>query len=305
MENRITVIGSSNMDMVVQVKHLPGPGETVLGGEFSQAHGGKGANQAVAAARAGGEVTFITAVGDDSFGAQFTHEFQSEGIDTQFVYTIEDTASGIALITVDSGGENSIAVAPGANAKLTPGHIKNARQIIEASAVVLLQLEIPLETVMAAVEIAAESDVDVILNPAPAQELPEELLSKVAYLTPNESEALLLTDHKNSDPAETVKKLLQSGIRNVILTLGADGVYWANNQEQQKLSAFKVKPVDTTAAGDVFNGSLAVALSEEKPLSDAIQFASAAGALSVTKLGAQPSAPTRQEILTFLAERID
>lgn len=301
MGNRITVIGSSNMDMIVQVNHLPGPGETVLGGEFSQAHGGKGANQAVAAARAGGEVTFITAVGDDSFGTQFIEGFQSEGIETKHVVSIPNAASGIALITVDASGENSIAVAPGANARLTPEHIEGARNIIEQSDIVLLQLEIPLETVMAAVEIAAESDVDVILNPAPAQDLPEKLLSKVAYITPNESEAALLTGRKNSGPAETVKMLLQTGIRNVILTLGADGVYWANNQEQQELSAFKVTPVDTTAAGDVFNGALAVALSNDRSLTGAIRFASAAAALSVTKLGAQPSAPVQSEIAEFLS----
>ncbi|MGD0536603.1 MAG: ribokinase [Verrucomicrobiota bacterium] len=295
----IIVIGSSNTDMIIQLDRIPRPGETILGGEFSTAAGGKGANQAVGAARAGGKVTFVARVGRDMFGDQAVAGFQRDGIVTDFVFRDQSAPSGVALIFVAKDGENSIAVAGGANSKLSPADVRKAKRAIAGASAVVMQLETPLETVQAAAEIAAKAGVRVILNPAPARPLPDSLLKLVSILTPNETEAELLTGIKVTDDtsaAQAADKLLAKGVQAVILTLGARGAFVATKESKQLVPGFKVKAVDTTAAGDVFNGALAVALSEGRSLLEAARFASAAAAISVTRLGAQPSAPMRKEI---------
>lgn len=305
---KIIVVGSSNTDMVVKTPHIPAPGETVLGGEFLMAAGGKGANQAVAAARLGAEVTFVARVGRDVFGEQAQAGFRREGLDTRYVVTDPQAASGVALIFVDAGGENSIAVAPGANARLSPDDARRAREAIEAADVLLLQLEIPPETVLAAAETAHRAGVRVILNPAPAppQPLPADLLACVDVLTPNESEASLLTGTQvvdTDDAEQAARRLLEQGVGAVIVTLGARGALVVTPAGQQLVPSFPVDVVDTTAAGDAFNGGLAVALAGKKSLEEAVRFASACGALATTRMGAQPSLPTAGEVEAFLVER--
>lgn len=300
---RILVVGSSNTDMIIRLDRLPRPGETLLGGEFITAAGGKGANQAVGAARAGGWVTLIARVGRDMFGEQALAGLVKDGINVDYVSRDKTSPSGVALIFVAKDGENIIAVASGANGRLTPAEVKKAKSVFSDASVLIMQLETPLETVQAAAELATRAGVPVILNPAPARPLPDELLGRVSILTPNESEAELLTGIKvNSDAAaaRAADKLLARGVQTVILTLGARGAFVACDGCRQRVPGFKVKAVDTTAAGDVFNGALAVALAEERPLPSAVRFANAAAALSVTRLGAQPSAPTRVEIEQLL-----
>jgi ribokinase len=303
MAGKIVVVGSSNTDMILQMDHIPRPGETLLGGEFSMAAGGKGANQAVAAARAGGSVTFLARVGNDMFGQQAIEGFRNDGINVQHVISDPDAPSGVALIFVADDGENSIGVASGANAQLSPADIQRASETIAQADVLVMQLETPLPTVQAAAEIAAAHGVRVILNPAPAQPLSDELISLVSVLTPNESEAELLTGIEVADENRAVlaaDQLRSKGVATAIVTLGSQGAMVASDDFSGPVSAFDVKPVDTTAAGDVFNGALAVALSEGETLELAVKFASAAAALSVTRLGAQPSAPARKEIERLL-----
>ncbi|HEV2209058.1 MAG TPA: ribokinase [Verrucomicrobiae bacterium] len=301
----VVVVGSSNTDMIIKLNRMPAPGETILGGEFLTAAGGKGANQAVAAARAGGRVTFVARLGRDMFGEQALTGFRKDGINVQ--YSVRDAAapSGVALIFVAKDGENSIAVASGANARLTPADVQKARTAIAAAAVLLLQLETPLPTVNAAARLATQSGVPVILNPAPARCLPDALLKHVSILTPNEHEAEVLTGLAVKDPAAAAKAaaaLQRRGVRTVIVTLGARGAFVADRDQTHLVPGFKVKAVDTTAAGDVFNGALAVALAEAQPLLQAVRFANAAAAISVTRMGAQPSAPCRAEIRGFLKQ---
>lgn len=303
MKPKIVVVGSSNTDLVVKLPRLPRPGETIIGGTFSMAAGGKGANQAVAASRAGGGVTFIAKIGNDHFGTQALDGFKNDGLDTRFVDVIPATASGIGLIFVDQNGENCIGVASGANNELLPADVEKAAEVIESADVLLLQLEIPLTTVEAAVRIASKAGVLVLLNPAPAQHLDLEFLKQISVITPNENEVEILTGIRitdNTSVAAAASMLRAQCVPAVVITLGARGAYLSDARGEEFVSPFRVKAVDSTAAGDVFSGALAVALGEHLALNDAVRFASAAAALSVARLGAQPSAPKRKEITTFL-----
>ncbi len=303
---RILVVGSSNTDMIIKLERIPRPGETILGGKFATAAGGKGANQAVAAARAGGDVTFVARVGQDMFGEKAVAGFVQDGIHVEHITRDPEAPSGVALIFVAKDGENSIAVASGANARLSPGEVKKLESVIAYANSLLMQLETPLETVQAAAQKAARAKVPVILNPAPAQKLSADLLKLVSILTPNETEAELLTGVPVKDEqsaGRAAEQLLSRGVETVILTLGARGAFVAAGPTRQLVPGFQVKPVDTTAAGDVFNGALAVALGERRPLLEAVRFANAAAAISVTRLGAQPSAPQRSEIEALLKSR--
>jgi ribokinase len=302
----IVVIGSSNTDMIIRVPRIPRAGETLLGGEFLTAAGGKGANQAVGAGRAGGKVTLIARVGKDALGDQAIAGLRRDGIDVSSVFRDTRAASGVALIFVAEDGENSIAVAGGANAKLSPADVKKAARVIRSAAWLVAQLETPVATVTAAAEAAAKAGVPVILNPAPARPLANSLLKLVSVLTPNETEAELLTGIKITDAAAAARaceKLRSRGVRTVILTLGERGAFLADVDGQRLVPGFKVKAVDSTGAGDIFNGALSVALAEGKTVLDAVRFANAAAALSVTRAGAQPSAPIRADIDKFLRAR--
>jgi ribokinase len=308
MKKRILVIGSSNTDMIIRLGRLPRPGETVLGGEFTMAAGGKGANQAVAAARAGGRVTFLARVGRDLFGDRALEGFRRDGINVEFLVRDPRCPSGVALIFVGAEGQNSIAVASGANARLTPADVRQARSVLAGAAAVVMQLETPLASVQAAAELAADAGVPVILNPAPApaQPLPRRLLRLVSVLTPNETEAERLAGRAITDDhaaAEAAAILLAQGPRIVVLTMGARGALLATAGCCQIVPSFPVRAVDTTAAGDVFNGAFAVAWAEGSDLVEAVRFANAAAALSVTRLGAQPSAPTRRAIARLLGAK--
>jgi len=303
MKSNIVVVGSSNTDMIIKLKRIPRAGETVLGGQFLTAAGGKGANQAVAAARAGGRVSLIARVGRDTLGDQAIAGFVGDGIDVSHVVRDRRSASGAALIFVAQNGENSIAVASGANARLSPADVKRARALIAQAKVLLTQLETPLDTVCAAARLAASKGALVILNPAPARVIPGELLRYVSILTPNESEAEMLTGGRLNGvravqkAAETLRR---RGVQTVILTLGTQGALIVNDQGTRRIPGFNVKAIDSTAAGDIFNGALAVALTEGQELDQAVCFANAAAAISVTRMGAQPSAPARGAIERFL-----
>ncbi|GAA4400793.1 ribokinase [Nibrella viscosa] len=308
MPGQILVVGSSNTDMVVKTEKLPAPGETVLGGTFLMNPGGKGANQAVAAARLAGissrsAVTFVAKVGRDLFGEQAIRQFAEEGIRTAHMVTDPDEPSGVALINVDARGENTITVASGANANLQPDETDAALEATEPDTIVLLQLETPIETVEHVIRRSYERGLRVILNPAPARPLPFGLYPFLHLITPNETEAGLLT-HTEVTDEETAgiaaRRLRALGVANVIITLGRKGVYLHTEALSTIIPAPAVTALDTTAAGDCFNGALAVALSEGMPLPDAAAFACQAASLSVTRLGAQASMPTRAEL-----ERID
>jgi len=294
----IVVIGSSNTDMVIKADHLPGAGETILGGSFFMNPGGKGANQAVACARLGGRVTFITKTGNDVFGRQSVQMFEEENISTDFVFADAKHPSGVALITIDKNGENCIAVASGANANLNASDLKTAQHEIESASIILIQLEIPIATVEYALDIAKTKAITTILNPAPASKLSDELLSKVSIITPNETEASMLSGIKVTDiiSAKEAALLIQKkGVDIVIITMGASGALILDGELFTMVAAPIVKAEDTTAAGDVFNGALAVAISEGKTMEDAVHFACKAASISVTKLGAQTSIPHRND----------
>jgi ribokinase len=299
MSSKIIVIGSSNTDMVIQSPKLPLPGETILGGQFFMFPGGKGANQAVAATRLGGSVTFIARIGDDIFGKQAVAQFQKEGIQTRFVSTDPEQPSGVALIMVDNKGENSIAVAPGANALLSEADIDRASSELTAAKVGLLQLEIPLETVVCSINRLYNAGTKVILNPAPARPLPAEIYPNIYIITPNETEAELLTGiHVSDIPTATqaAQILRKKGVKHVVLTLGAKGAFVCSEDFTGLVPAPIVEAIDTTAAGDVFNGALAVAVGQDMALKEAVGFACRAAGISVTRMGAQASAPYLNEL---------
>ena len=291
---KVVVIGSSNTDMTIKGDRLPKPGETVLGGEFRMGPGGKGANQAVAARRLGADVSFICKVGRDIFGDNAISGYQKEGIDCSRILR-SDKASGTALILVDGNAENCIAVAPGANADLTPEDVDSVADVIRSADYLILQLEIPVESVLRAAKIAHEAGVYVILNPAPACHLPEELFGYISLITPNQTEFALLSGvEDNLDAA--VERLMQLGVKDVVVTLGSKGSLVISEGAKTLVPSLKVKAVDTTAAGDTFCGALCVALSEGCSLVDAAGFATKASALTVQKMGAQDSIPFRSDI---------
>lgn len=305
MKDTIIVIGSSNVDMIMKVDHIPAKGETVINGNFMQVYGGKGANQAVAAARAGGEVAFISCVGDDVFAPPFTRNLKEDGINTTYLYKETGVPCGTALIMIDEFGENIITVAPGANLRLTPDHLETASEMITNSKIIVLQNEIPVETVERAIDMAVKAGIKVLYNLAPARELNPSYLNKIDFLILNEFEASFLTGKK----VESVKQaqmaadgLRKKGVKTVIVTLGSQGSVVSDETFTEKVDAFKVEVLDTTAAGDIFCGSLAVAITEGKQIKNAVRFATASSALAVSKMGAQPSAPTRKEIESFLNE---
>jgi ribokinase len=306
MGARIAVVGSLNMDLVVRAPHMPIPGETVIGSDFRTIPGGKGANQAVAAARLGAKVAMIGRVGDDDFGRSQLRNLGQLGVDTTHVMVDLETATGIALITLDARGQNSIVLAPGANMRLTKEDINAARGAIVQSDVLVLQLESPLEVVTYAIDIAHAEGVKVVLNPAPARPLPKETLARLDYLIPNESETALLTGIEVADldsTKEAAKRLRDEGVDTVILTLGDRGAFLTSAEESVHIPGYEVEVVDTTAAGDAFVGGLAMALARGQNPAEAVRYANAAGALAVTRLGAQPSLPTRQEVEEFMEGR--
>ncbi|MBQ2367832.1 MAG: ribokinase [Bacteroidaceae bacterium] len=299
MSERIVVIGSCNTDMVINTERLPQPGETIIGGNFFMNAGGKGANQAVAAARLGGRVSFMAKVGNDHFGSRSIEQYKSEGIEVEHILVDNDNPSGVALIMVDAKGENCIAVASGANALLRPEDIDKATDTIERGDIVLMQLETPLETVEYASRIAREKGKKVILNPAPALHLPESLLNNLYMIIANETETEYISGIKITDMDSICRAadiISSRGVENVVITLGSKGAFVKENGAYHQVPAIKVKAVDATAAGDTFCGALCVALAEGKDILEAVEFANRCASVTVTRLGAQSSLPYRSEI---------
>ncbi len=297
--SKIVVIGSSNTDMIIKAERIPVPGETILGGDFMMADGGKGANQAVAIAKLGGDITFVAKLGNDMFGDNALEKYSLYGINTKYVYR-DDSPSGVALIMVDSKGENCISVASGANAKLSVDDIDICREEIENAEILLMQIEIPEETICYATDIAYKAGVKVILNPAPASALPPELYRKLYMITPNRTEAQILSGISIND-IESAKKaaliIAAKGVKIVLITLGDKGALILEDGKFTYVEAHRVDAVDTTAAGDVFNGAVCVGISEGMSIEKAVRFATVASSISVTRMGAQTSIPARDECL--------
>jgi len=307
----VLIIGSSNMDLNVYLERLPKPGETVTGGLYKQFLGGKGANQAVASVRSGAKTVFIGKIGKDAFGDQMLSRLKAEGIDLNHIFRDPENASGIALIMVDSKGENMIGVAPGANFKLTPEEIKTKHELIKNASAIIVQMEIPIETIDKIFNIASKGKTIKILNPAPLKPIPLDTLSKVDIIIPNEGELLRL--HSFSSPEELsgsneekIKEASQNlsklGVKTIITTLGKKGavIYYRDKNKFEEIGAFEVEAVDTVGAGDCFNGCLASALCKGKNISEAVKFATAAASIAVTRKGAQESMPYYEEIIKKL-----
>ncbi len=300
MSSHIVVVGSLNMDLVVRTQRHPKIGETVLGDDFQTYPGGKGANQAVSAARLGGKVTMIGRVGRDNFGAALLDKVKGDGIDAAHILIDRDSPTGVAFITVDDLGQNTIVVASGANGRLALEDIANAENVFETAAVLLLQLECPLSAVEHAIKLARKTNTKIVLNPAPAQLLDTEMLQQVDYLIPNQTELTLLAGQESISAAIDV--LLGMGVKSLVVTLGESGALVVDHRGQEHVPAYNVPVVDTTAAGDAFAGAFAVALCEGKSILDAARWGNAAGALTVMHAGAQPSLPYRDDFLAFLSE---
>jgi len=306
---RVIVVGSANVDFVVQAPHIPQPGETVLGRSFVMAMGGKGANQAVGAARLGADVVFVARVGQDIFGDQCLEAYRSEGINSEYVTRDSAEATGVALIAVAESGENSITVASGANMSLTPAYVEAAAPIFTGADVLLLQLEVPLETCIVAARLARQNGAAVILNPAPARLLPMELLHLVDVLTPNRIELAQLAglpeiEVQAMSDEQLAHLALSLGVSSAVITLGAQGALAAGSWGRARVDPFAVTPVDTTAAGDAFNAGLAVSLaSRSRSLVEAARYANACGALATTKMGAQPSLPSSTGVETLIGQQ--
>jgi ribokinase len=302
-KNRVLVVGSANMDLVVRTSRFPEPGETIFGDGFGTFPGGKGANQAVACAKLGGKVEFVGKVGDDIFGAKLARGMKQDGVRLTYLGLDPKEPTGIALITVDRSGQNEIIVASGSNMKLSPKDVERARKAFDGAYALLLQLEVPLPTVIRAAELAHARGVTIILNPAPARKLPRRLLRLVDYITPNETELQHLTGIKVNDGNSIVRAahvLLHQGVRNVIVTVGARGAIHVREEDARRFPTKKVRAVDTTAAGDAFNGALAYALAAGYSEDQAIQVANAVAAYSVTRAGAQSSMPTLAQVARFI-----
>jgi len=302
MNHTLVVVGSLNMDLVVRAPRHPRPGETLIGSQFQTFPGGKGANQAVAAARLGARVRMIGRVGQDAFGDALLQTARQDGVDTTFIRRDPHAATGVALITLDEAGQNTIVVASGANMQVSPQDIEQAAAAFEGASLLLMQLECPLEAVEAAAELARRRGIPVVLNPAPARPLPQSLLARVDYLLPNQHELQLLAEGE-ADYHTAAARLMSNGVRNLVVTLGEEGALLVAPHTQEKLAAFKVPVVDTVAAGDAFAAAFSVALAEGKSLREAVLWGNAAGAIAVTRPGAQPSMPNREELIHFLKER--
>ncbi len=307
MKNKLCVLGSINIDHVIRVPYFPKAGETLTGYGYKIAYGGKGANQAVAAARVGANVSFIGAIGDDQIGQAMKQAFEQDGIDTSAICVIPNQSTGLAMIQVTDSGENSIVISAGANADLSESLVEQHKSHIEQADILLMQLESPLQAVTLATKFAKSAGVKVVLNPAPAQLLPDSLLSHIDIITPNETEAEILTGIHVTD--EQSAKLAanhfhQLGINTVLITLGSKGVYYSEKGKGEIIPGFRVDAVDTTAAGDTFNGAFVTALLEGKSPKESIRFAHAAAAISVTRIGAQTAIPKREEIDRFFSSQM-
>ncbi|RWR03404.1 ribokinase [[Pantoea] beijingensis] len=303
---KLAVLGSINADHILNLAHFPRPGETVIGKHYQVAFGGKGANQAVAAGRSGAEIAFIACVGQDDIGERICQQLVEDKVDTASIDAVAETATGVALIFVNAEGENTIGIHAGANAFLTPERVMRYQQTIAGASALLMQLESPLESVLAAANIAHQHQTKVILNPAPATKLDDTLLSLVDIITPNETEAEILTGihiDTDEDAARAATALHEKGIGTVLITLGSRGVWLSMEGNGKRIPGFKVEAVDTIAAGDTFNGALITALLEQQPIEKAVRFAHAAAAIAVTRPGAQPSVPWRKEIDSFLQQQ--
>lgn len=302
---KVVVIGSSNIDMVAQVNHLPAPGETVGDASFMQSLGGKGANQAVAAARLGGSVTFVTSLGNDMYADILKKHFKKEGITTDYIIDDVNHPTGTALIFVANSGENCIAVAPGANYSLLPASIKQFSKVIDEADIIVMQAEIPYETIKRIALIAVQKDKKVLFNPAPACLIDEELMAAIDILVVNELEAAFISgvDYTGNNLEDIAQALMGAGARNVVITLGSQGAYMKNEKETVRLPGYKVNAIDSIAAGDTFCGALAVVCAKKEIDSEALGFANAAAAIAVTRSGAQPSIPTLDEVKHFMLEK--
>ncbi|HBH64271.1 MAG TPA: ribokinase [Erwinia persicina] len=303
---KLAVLGSINADHILNLTHFPRPGETVIGKQYQVAFGGKGANQAVAAGRSGADIAFIACVGDDDTGERIRQQLMNDRIDISPIEAVPGESTGVALIFVNGDGENTIGIHAGANAALTPVRVEQHQQVIADASALLMQLESPLESVLSAARIAHQHQTLVILNPAPATALSDELLSLVDMITPNETEAQILTGvavNSDEDAARAAAVLHDKGIRTVLITLGSRGVWLSEQGKGQRIPGFRVEAVDTIAAGDTFNGALITALLEQRPMAEAVRFAHAAAAIAVTRHGAQPSVPWREEIDRFLQQQ--
>lgn len=302
-KQKLVVLGSINADHILTLEHFPHPGQTLNGQSYQVAFGGKGANQAVAAGRSGADTSFIACVGNDDIGHRIKEQLAKDNVKTDAISAVENASTGVALIFVNQVAENCIGIYAGANACLTPNYVQQHSDLIRSADALLLQLETPLESITDAAKIANDAGVKVILNPAPARELPEDLLRLVDIITPNETEALSLTGiiiHNEIDAANASCVLHTKGIKTVAITMGSRGVWLSESGEGQLISGFKVEAVDTIAAGDTFNGAFVTALLEGKSAAEAARFGNAAAAIAVTRSGAQPSVPWRQEIDSFL-----
>ncbi|CCF07481.1 MULTISPECIES: ribokinase [Pantoea] len=303
---KLAVLGSINADHILNLAHFPRPGETVIGQKYQIAFGGKGANQAVAAGRAGANIAFIACVGADDIGERICQQLAQDNIDTHPVEAVEGESTGVAMIFVNGEGENNIGIYSGANAALTPQYVERHQQVIAQADALLMQLESPLDSVLAAATLARQHQTRVILNPAPATKLSNDLLALIDIITPNETEAEILTGiavNNDDDAARAAAALHEKGIATVLITLGRRGVWLSENGKGQRIAGFEVNAVDTIAAGDTFNGAFITARLEGKAMHDAVRFAHAAAAIAVTRSGAQPSVPWRAEIDDFLQQQ--